>query len=89
MFAVVASLLIVIDLKVLRDAHEVAAYELQLEGLAAQLPTAFVTGQKVAEELMADKRRALLEPTEKDKAEKGVSDAKAALCPDTQPRRSC
>jgi PAS domain S-box-containing protein len=75
-FAGIAIFLIFTNKQVQRDAHVVATYEINLQGLAAQLPEAFVTEQKAAAELMSEKRRARVEPREKDLAEEG---AKAAL----------
>src|SRR5260370_26680922 len=78
-FAGIAIFLIITNQRVQRDAAEVATYELKVEGLAARLRTALTDGQKVAEEVLAEKRRAILEPAEKDVAEKAASDAKAEL----------
>ncbi len=78
-FAGVAVFLIFTNRQVEGDAREVANYELNLESRAAQLPTAFVSGQKAAEELLAAQRRMLLEPEEKDLAEQDARKARTAI----------
>ena len=78
-FAGIAIFLIITNRHVQREAGEVANYELELESLAARLRTALTNGQKAAEEVLAEKRRALLEPGEKDVAEKAANEAKAEL----------
>ena len=78
-FAGVAVFLIFTNRQVEGDAREVADYELNLESRAAQLPTAFVSGQKAAEELLAAQRRVLLEPEEKDLAERDARNARTAI----------
>src|ERR1700687_4964569 len=79
MFAGIAVFLIITNRHVQRDAGNVANYELKLGSLAARLRTGFTNGQKSAEEMLAEKRRALLEPGEKDVAEKAAGNAKAEL----------
>jgi PAS domain S-box-containing protein len=78
-FAGLAVFLVSTNRQVLRDAREVATYEIGLEGRAAQLPAAFLNGQKAAQELLAEKRRASLEPDEKLEAEQGAREALAAI----------
>src|SRR5882672_1659403 len=78
-FAIVAMFLIRTNGQVQHNARMVATYETQLGGLAAQLSVAFITGQKAAEELMAEKRRARLEPEEEDEAEAEARDAEAVI----------
>ena len=78
-FACAAVFLILTNRQVEGDAHEVATYELNLESRAVQLPAAFISGQKAAEELLAAQRRMLLEPEEKDLAEQNVRNARTAI----------
>jgi PAS domain S-box-containing protein len=78
-FAGVAVFLILTNRQVEGDAHEVATYELKLESRAAQLPAAFISGQKAAEELLAAQRRMLLEPEEKVLAEQDARKARTAI----------
>jgi nitrogen fixation/metabolism regulation signal transduction histidine kinase len=78
-FAGVAVFLILTNRQVEGDAHEVATYELNLESRAVQLPAAFISGQKAAEELLAAQRRMLLEPEEKNLAEEDARKARAAI----------
>jgi PAS domain S-box-containing protein len=78
-FAGVAIFLIITNRQVQRDARQVAAHELKLGNLAAQLPAAFITGQSAAHQLLAEKRRARLEPAERNSAEQGARDAKETI----------
>src|SRR5882724_11805088 len=78
-FAGVAVFLILTNKQMEGDAREVANYEIKLESRAAQLPAAFISGQKAAEELLAAQRRMLLEPEEKDLAERDARNARTAI----------
>ena len=78
-FAAVAVFLINTNKQVKGDAREVAIYEITLESRAAQLPAAFINGQRAAQEILAAQRRILLEPKEKDLAEQGARNARAAI----------
>src|SRR5258705_1595293 len=78
-FAGVAVFLIINNRQVEDDAREVATYEINLESRAAQLPAAFINGQKAAQELLAAQRRMLLEPKEKDLAELDARNARTAI----------
>src|SRR6185295_19705353 len=78
-FAGVAVVLIITNRLVEGDAREVATHEIKLESHAAQLPAAFISGQKAAQELLAAQRRVLLEPEEKDLAEQDVRNALTAI----------
>ena len=78
-FAGAAVFLIITNKQVEADARKVATYEIKLESRAAQLPAAFISGQKAAEELLAAQRRVLLEPAEKDLAEQDARNARTAI----------
>src|SRR6185436_13789043 len=78
-FAGAAVFLIITNSQMEGDAQEIAHYELKLESRAAQLPAAFINGQRAAQELLAAHRRVLLEPEEKDLAEQDARNARAAI----------
>ncbi|MCU1265886.1 MAG: rpfC [Acidobacteria bacterium] len=78
-FAGLAVFLIKTNRQVQRNARQVATVEVQLQGLASKLPATFIAAQKAAEEIMAEKRRARLEPMEREAAKSAASDAEALI----------
>jgi PAS domain S-box-containing protein len=78
-FAGVAVLLISTNRQVKNQARNVTIYQTQLEGDAAKLTATLITGLKAAEELIAEKQRGRLEPTESGEAELSAQMAVAAI----------
>ncbi|HMH45906.1 MAG TPA: PAS domain S-box protein, partial [Pyrinomonadaceae bacterium] len=78
-FAGVAIFLIVANRQVQRDTRDMTTVNTKLEMGAARLSTALITGQKAAEELMAEKRRARQEPDEREAAEEGARIAEETI----------
>jgi len=78
-FAGAAVFLIISNKQVEDDARVVANYEIKVERRASQLPAAFISGQRAAQELLAAQRRGLLEPEEKDSAEQAARNARNAI----------
>jgi PAS domain S-box-containing protein len=78
-FAMVAVFLIDANRSVQRDTLAMAAFQTKLEMGAAKLSAALITGQKAAEELMAEKRRALGEPQERTAAENDARNAEDTI----------
>jgi len=75
-----AAIFLIITNKVMEgDAREIAHYETKLQSSIAQLPVAFVNGQRAAQELLAAQRRGLLEPEEKDLAERDIRNARKTI----------
>jgi hypothetical protein len=78
-FAAVALFLIVANKQVQRDTRDMTTYNMKLEMGAANLSVALLTGEKAAEELMAEKRRARQEPKERNAAEESARAAEQTI----------
>ena len=78
-FGVVAMFLIVTNRKVERDARVMVSFHSKLEIGAAKLSATLITGQKAAEELMAEIRRARQEPEERASAAEGAKSARETI----------
>jgi PAS domain S-box-containing protein len=78
-FAAVAIFLIVANKEVQRETRDMTTFNTKLEMGAAKLSMALITGQKAAEELMAEKRRARQEPDERKAAEEGATLAEETI----------
>jgi two-component system, sensor histidine kinase and response regulator len=77
-FAVMAVFLVATNMEVHRDARELRRFA-KLEVEASQLSMALITGQKAAEELMAEHRRLTAEPADRDAAELAIRSAEETL----------
>jgi PAS domain S-box-containing protein len=78
-FGVVTLFLIATNSEVQRKTQELVTVHAKLEVGAAKLSAALITGQKAAEELIAEKHRARIEPEEKEVAEKSASEAEQTI----------
>ncbi len=78
-FAVLAVVLIVTNRQVQRDSRELATIHTTLEIGAADLAAGLITGQKAAEELMAENRRARSNGKNKEAAQEGIRGAEELI----------
>jgi PAS domain S-box-containing protein len=78
-FAALAVLLIITNRRVQRDSRELATIHTKLEIGAAELAAGLITGQKAAEELMAENRRARSNGKETEAAQESIRRAEELI----------
>lgn len=78
-FAIVAIFLIATTRRVERDARAMVSFHSKLEIGAAKLTATLITGQKAAQELIAETRRARQESDERESAEQGAKSAEQTI----------